>query len=56
MKVKYRIVREVSMDNPRTGLAYTHRIIIQSGFTTKQAAEKWNAEYGNPGYVIEPYA
>lgn len=54
--MKYRIVREISLDDPKTGLAYTHKSIIKSGFTTKQAAEEWNAKHGNPGYIIEPYA
>ncbi len=55
MKVKYRIVREVLMDDPKTGIPYTHRIIIKAGFSTKQAAEKWNAKHGNSGYIIELY-
>ena len=55
MKVKYRIVQELSRTNPKTGLAYTQRTIIKSGFTTEKAAEEWNAKHGNPGYIIEAY-
>ncbi len=53
--MEYRIVQEISLDDPKTGLAYTHKIIIKSGFTNAEAAEKWNAKHGNPGYTIEPY-
>ena len=53
--MKYRIVKELSLINPKTGLTYTHRTIIKAGFDYEELAEAWNVKYGNSGYIIEPY-
>ena len=55
MKVKYRIVREGVIQDPKTGLDVTHKTIIKANFRTKEDAEEWNAKKGNPGYTIEAY-
>ena len=53
--MKYRIVAVISAMNPVTHEFQDYRKIIKAGFTTKEAAEKWNAKHGNPGYIIEAY-